>query len=112
MSDNVVKSTAFNDEEPSKTTKKTAAKKAAVKKAAPKKEVESETFNKLENNKSVSKVVVFESGFSYRSNGLEFTKDNRIQEVSEEQANHLLTLENFRLPDQLELEEYLANKEV
>ena len=74
---------------PKKTTKAKAAKKAA----------------------DGTKIVVFESGASYNSNGIRFTREERIKEVPEEFADFLLTLENFRLPTSFEVEEYLASKE-
>lgn len=97
MSDNVIKS---EDVSP-KPVKKTAAKKAAPKKAEVK---QSETKDGL-------KIVVFESGASYNSNGLRFTQDNKIQAVPQEDAERLLELDNFRLPTQEEVDNYLTSQE-
>jgi hypothetical protein len=99
---NIVTSSSIKPETTEKNpVKKAPAKKAAAKKAdAPKKEVGSGKV-----------VVIFESGSSYSSNGLRFTREDNIQEVTQEEADFLLTLDNFRTPDALELEEYLASKE-
>lgn len=56
---------------------------------------------------SGKKFVFFSSGSAYvTKSGFKFTPDNRIYELEEEEADHLLSLSNFRLPDQIELEEY------
>jgi hypothetical protein len=56
---------------------------------------------------SGKKFVYFDSGAAYvTKEGVRFTRENRIYEIDEEEADFLLTLDNFRLPDQLELEEY------
>lgn len=53
------------------------------------------------------KFVFFCSGAGYVTrSGFKFSPQNRIYEVDEEEANHLLSLSNFRLPNQLELEDY------
>lgn len=53
------------------------------------------------------KFVYFESGSGYvTKSGFKFSSEKRIYELEEDEANHLLSLSNFRLPDQLELEEY------
>lgn len=57
------------------------------------------------------KIVYFESGSSYTSNGIRFTKDNRIQEVPEADAEILLEQENFRLPTQVEVDDYFSSRE-
>lgn len=100
MADNVIKSTDVNQES-EKPVKKAAPKKAAAKKAEP---TAKETKNGF-------KIIVFESGQSYVSNSVRFTRENHIQEVPEAEAEVLLAIENFRLPDQLEIEEYLNSKE-
>ena len=99
MSDNVIKSTDIN-KAVDKPAKKAPAKKAAVKKAeaAP---VVSEGL----------RIVIFESGSSYTSDGIRFTQANRIQEVPNEVAERLLQLDNFRLPTQFEIEDYFNSKE-
>lgn len=53
------------------------------------------------------KFVYFESGTAYvTKSGFRFTTDNRIYELNNDEADHLLSLENFRLPTQLELEDH------
>ena len=79
-----------------------------VKKAPAKKTVAKEKASGL---KEGYKLVIFESGSSMNSSGYRFTKEDRIQEVEEEVADRFLALDNFRLPTQLELEEYLSSKE-
>jgi len=104
MTDNVVTSSSLDAEDP----KKKPAKKAVPKKAAVKKvEAEKETSTVSEDKV----YVFFESGVAYNSGNLRFTRDNPLQAVTPEQAELLLSLDNFRRPDQLELEEYLASKE-
>jgi hypothetical protein len=100
MSDNVIRSTDVNKpaEKP--------AKKAAVKKTvATKADAAPSGVNKD------LKIVIFESGASYTANGVRFTQANRIQEVSQEVAEQLLELDNFRLPNQFEIEDYFNSKE-
>ena len=82
------------------------AKKATPKKAAPKK-----ADAAPKGVQEGFKIIVFESGSSYVSNSVRFTRDNHIQEVPDAEAELLLALENFRLPDQFEIEEYFNSKE-
>ena len=109
MSDNVIKSTDVT----SGKAEKNAVKKAPAKKAAaPKAKAEKKQDEvKVQSTPAGKVVVVFESGASYVSNDINFTREDNIKEVSESEAAFLLTLENFRLPDQLELEDYLNSKE-
>lgn len=97
MTDNIVKSEDVNP----KPVKKTAAKKTAAKKA------DAQNVS----TKEGLRVVVFESGSSYSSNGIRFTQNNRIQAVPEGDAERLLELDNFRLPTQEEVDEYFASQE-
>lgn len=101
MTDNVIKSEDLNNKE-EKPVKKAAPKKAA----APKKEVKAP-----ESIQGDNLIIVFESGASYTSQDVTFTRDNPIQEVSVEIANRLLELENFRIADPFEIEDFLKNKE-
>ena len=103
MSDNVIKSTDINKK--SEDVEKAPAKKAPAKKAAAKK-----TTAKAESNNG-KQIVVFESGASYSSHGLRFTKEDRIQEVDSDVAEILLSLDNFRLPNQDEIDLFLSSKE-
>ena len=102
MADNVIKSTDVNQES-EKPAKKAAPKKAAAK---PKKADAAPS-----GVKEGFKIVVFESCSSYVSNTVRFTRQDHIQEVPEAEAEILLGIENFRLPDQFEIEEYLNSKE-
>lgn len=103
MSDNVIKSTDVT----SAKVETNAVKKAPVKKAAAKIKVE----KKVEGVETGKTVIIFETGFSYSSGDIYFTRENYIQEVSEDVANFLLTLDNFRLPNTVELDDYLNSKE-
>jgi hypothetical protein len=103
MSDNIIKSTDVTSAKPETNT----VKKAPVKKAAAKIKVE----KKAEDIESSKTVIIFETGFSYSSGDIQFTRENYIQEVSEDVANFLLTLDNFRLPNTVELEDYLNSKD-
>ena len=113
MTDNIVTSKSTMGEEAKP------AKKAPAKKAAAKPKVEKENTEEVAEvaPKKVSKkagqinLIIFESGASYSANGLRFTRQDNIQEVSDEDFAFLLTLENFRQADPLEIEEYLASKE-
>jgi hypothetical protein len=113
MTDNIVTSKSTSGEE-AKPAKKTPAKKAAAK---PKAEVENtEDVVEAKPAKASKKsnqinLIIFETGASYSSGGLVFTREDRIQEVSDEDYAFLLTLENFRRADPHEIEEYLASKE-
>ena len=52
------------------------------------------------------KFIYFSSGSGYVTpSGYQFSQEQRIHQIPTEEADHLLTLDNFRLPDQLELEE-------
>jgi DNA-directed RNA polymerase alpha subunit len=104
MTDNIVTSKSTMGEE-AKPVKKATAKKAAAK---PKVDAEktTEAKNSIEMN-----LIVFECGASYSSRNLSFTKENAIQEVSDEDFAFLLTLENFRRANQFEIEDYLNSKE-
>lgn len=103
MSDNVIKSTDVT----SATEEKNVVKKAPVKKTAAKIKVE----KKEEGVEAGKTVIIFDSGFSYSSGDIQFTREDCIQEVSEDVANFLLTLDNFRLPNTVELDDYLNSKE-
>jgi hypothetical protein len=97
------------------------AKKASTKKTPAKTKVSNEAENVVveeivktpkikKSTKSVT-VIVFESGASYTSDGLVFTRQDYIQEVTEEQFGRLISLDNFRRPTDDEVQEYLASKE-
>lgn len=98
MSDNVVKS------------EQSAPKKSATvkKKASPKPEKELNYRDKeVAKAPEGYKFVFFESGVAYvTSDGQKFTKEKRILLLPEQEADHLLSFSNFRLPNQLELEDY------
>jgi hypothetical protein len=103
MSDNVIKSTDVTSAKAeTNTVKKAPAKKAAAKPKAGKAVITAT---------SGLKVIIFECGASYVSGDLSFTREDNIKEVPEDQADFLLTLENFRAPNQIELEEFYNSKE-
>lgn len=107
MSENVVTSSSVNGAKD----EKNAVKKTATKKtAAPKKTAEVKE-KKIEKESTDSVVVVFESGSSYSSGDIRFTRENNIQEVTTEQAEFLLTLDNFRRANQFEIDDFLSSKE-
>ena len=106
MTDNVIKSTDTNAET---TDEKPVAKKAAASKkaAAPKitKEKNDRDFD-IAVAQPGYKFIYFSSGYGYATpSGYQFSQEQRIHQIPIEEADHLLTLDNFRLPDQLELEE-------
>lgn len=124
MSDNVIRSTDLPESsKPVKATaKKTTAKKDVAKKIASEQIIENNVVTNVEDSvveksplpdKSVAKAsngkkfVFFSSGSAYSTKeGIRFTRDKRIYEIDEKEADHLLSFDNFRLPTQLELEEY------
>lgn len=107
MSENVVKSSDLPEPTKKAPAKKAAAKKTTAKKTAPKAEkspVPEKTVAKASTGK---KFVYFDSGSAYSTkSGIRFTRDRRIYELDAAEADHLLTLDNFRIPTQLELEDY------
>lgn len=107
MTDNIVTSKSTMGEE-AKPAKKAATKKAPAK---PKVNAENSTEAKATKNSIEINLIVFESGAGYSSQNLFFTRENPIQEVSDEDFAFLLTLENFRRANQFEIEEYLNSKE-
>jgi hypothetical protein len=98
----------MTEEKNSVTTKKiNEPKKAVAKKAAPKKDISKETIT---SNETV--LVLFESGAGYStSSGFRFSQQRKMAEVSLEEARQLLSLENFRLPNDEEKEMYYNNLE-
>ena len=107
MTDNIVTSKSTMGEEAKPV------KKAAAKKAPAKAKVDAEKKEEAKSTKNSNQInlIVFECGASYSSRNLTFTKENAIQEVSDEDFAFLLTLENFRRADQFEIEDYLNSKE-
>jgi len=82
-------------------------KKAVAKKAAPKKVITEETITVDE-----TVLVVFESGAGYATgSGFHFSQQNKMAEVPVDEAKHLLSLDNFRLPNDEEKEMYYNNLE-
>ena len=93
----------MNEHENSVTTKKLdEAKKAPVKKVVVKKE---EIEKAVVKNDKV--LIFFESGAGYSTiSGINFSQEFKMAEVLLEEANFLLTLDNFRLPNDEEKELY------
>ena len=108
MSDNNIVTSASL--KPTKETKSKVEEKVVAEKKAPTKKA---AVKKSETPQQDSGLVVvyFESGSSYNSNGYRFTRENPYQEIPAEYAEFLFTLENFRRPNTIELEEYYASKE-
>ena len=118
MEDNIVKSTDVNKKAEKPKEPKVAkeevitAEEAAPQKAAPKAKKIADERNV---NESVAtapdgyKFVFFDSGASYTStSGVRFTRENCIQMLPVQEADHLLAFDNFRIPTQLELQDYAA----
>ena len=82
-------------------------KKAVAKKVAVKKEIIEENIS------GEGKVlIVFESGSGYSTaSGFRFSQRNKMGLLPVEEANLLLTLDNFRLPSDEEKEMYYTNQE-
>ncbi len=82
---------------------------APVKKQPVKKIVKKESITENQNNRTL---IYFESGAGYiMQNGLKFSREQRMAEVSTEEANLLLRLSNFRLPSDEEKEVYYNSQE-
>jgi hypothetical protein len=82
-------------------------KKAVVKKAAVKKEITEDIISK-----EGKVLIVFESGSGYSTaSGFRFSQRNKMGLLPVEEANLLLTLDNFRLPSDEEKEMYYTNQE-
>jgi hypothetical protein len=98
----------MTEEKNSVTTKKiNEPKKAVAKKATPKKILTEETIT---DNETV--LVLFESGAGYStSSGFRFSQRRKMAEVPLEEAKQLLSLDNFRLPNDEEKEMYYNNLE-
>jgi hypothetical protein len=98
----------MTEEKNSVTTKKiNEPKKAVAKKATPKKILTEETIT---DNETV--LVLFESGAGYSTgSGFRFSQRRKMAEVPLEEAKQLLSLENFRLPNDEEKEMYYNNLE-
>ena len=88
-------------------------------KAAAKPKVEAENIEdsvetkpaKVSKKSNTINLIIFESGASYSSGNLFFSREDSMKEVSDEEYAFLLSLENFRRADPHEIEEYLASKE-
>lgn len=101
-----------NIESTDKPVKKAPAKKAAAKKAPAKTKVTEDNVDVVVNkNDGEYTVIVFDSGTAYISGDYHFTRENRIRQVPSADAARFLELDNFRLADQIEIEEYLASRE-
>jgi hypothetical protein len=92
---------------------------AAKKQAAPKKKIVDEVIDEdsvvesvnFKNNEQRA-LLYFESGAGYvTSSGFKFTRAQPMGEVSSDEANSLLRLPNFRLPNDEEKEMYYNNLE-
>lgn len=102
MSENVIKSEDVAPAPAKKATKPAAAKEKVVKTDS-----DENPKRKVAKAKSGKKFVYFDSGSAYvTKSGFRFTRENRIYELDMDEADHLLSLDNFRLPSQLELEDY------
>jgi hypothetical protein len=76
------------------------AKKVAAKRSAPKKQ--SPNQKKID-----TKFIYFDSGSAYvTKGGFRFSPENRIYELPIDEADHLLNFDNFRIPNQIEMEQY------
>jgi hypothetical protein len=86
MTDNIVTSKTTSGEE-AKPVKKAPAKKAAAKPKVEKEnteEVAKVAPTKVSKKAGQINLIIFESGASYSANGLRFTRQDNIQEVSDE----------------------------
>lgn len=102
--DNVIKSEDVAEKKPA-VAKKAAAKKATVKTSTKTEEEIKET--PVDNSGDI--YIVFETGIAYISGDIHFTRNNRIQKINYTDAQRLLELDNFRLADQLEIEDFIAS---
>lgn len=87
----------------------TPVKKQPVKKVIKKEIIEEKVTTK---NQGDNVLLYFESGAGYVTrSGLKFSKENKMAEISAEEANLLLRLPNFRLPSDEEKEVYYNSQE-
>lgn len=98
------------------TSEEVAEKKPAVAKKAAAKKTPAKTSTKTEDEIKEPSVdnseyiyIVFETGTAYISGDLHFTQNNRLQKINSKDALRLLDLDNFRLADQLEIEDFIAS---
>jgi hypothetical protein len=87
---------------------------APVKKQPVKKVIKKEIIEEkvTTDNEGDSVLIYFESGAGYvTKNGLKFSRENKMAEISAEEANLLLRLPNFRLPSDEEKEVYYNSQE-
>lgn len=88
-------------------------KKKAVKKNTEKNEEVKIVVEKNKKENKENMLVFFESGCDYTTgSGITFSQQNKMEEISIEEANFLLRLDNFRLPNDEEKEMYYNNLEV
>jgi hypothetical protein len=87
----------------------TPVKKQPVKKVIKKEIIEEKVTTE---NQGDNVLIYFESGAGYVTrSGLKFSRENRMAEISAEEANLLLRLSNFRLPSDEEKEVYYNSQE-
>ena len=87
----------------------TPVKKQPVKKVIKKEIIEEKISTE---NLSDNVLIYFESGAGYVTrSGLKFSRENKMAEISAEEANLLLRLPNFRLPSDEEKEVYYNSQE-
>jgi len=97
MTENIVTSDSINPKP---------AKKASATKSAPKAKKDVATSDVV--STEGLKYIYFSSGSAYvTADGYTFSREEPIHLIPTDEADHLLSLDNFRLPDQVELEEYL-----
>lgn len=102
--DNVIKSEDVAEKKPAVT------KKAAVKKTPAKPSIKTEEkIEKTSVDSSEYTYIVFETGTAYVSGDFYFTQSNRLQKINYIDAQRLLELDNFRLADQSEIEDFVAS---
>ncbi len=96
MTENIVTSDSINPK----------AKKASAPKSAAKAKKEAVVADTIP--AEGSKYIYFSCGAAYvTADGYIFSREEPIHLIPADEADRLLKLENFRLPDQIEIEEYL-----
>ena len=89
------------------------AKKKPVKKTAKTNEEITVVVEKKKKEKAETLLIIFESGVSYTTgSGITFTQQEKMKEILLEEAEYLLKLDNFKLPNDEEKEMYYNNLEV
>lgn len=107
MSDNIIKSEDAAPKKKVAAVKEVESNKEEIVESEPKPKKSPTPKKKVSTASDGKKFIYFDSGVAYvTKSGFRFSQQNRIYEIENDEADYLLTLTNFRLPTQLELEDH------